>query len=180
MRIFTAIRVFFRVLFNRGLADQVAQLLAGASVAPGPTAESKPASKPPAAPKPPSRSDAVTLLAALQREARLVDFIQESLAGYSDAEIGAAVRDVHRDCAKVIQRMFDLEPILADEEGAAVELPDGFDTGCYRLTGNVVGGGPFRGVMVHHGWRAKRCEVPQWSGSAESARVVAPAEIELK
>ena len=60
----------------------------------------------PLVPKPPARSEAITLLAALQREARFVDFIQESLAGYTDAQIGAAARDVHRDCGTVLKRMF--------------------------------------------------------------------------
>ena len=72
-------------------------------------------------------SEAITLLAALQREARFVDFIQESLAGYSDAQIGAAARDVHRDCGAVLERMFALRPAVAEEEGTEVEVPAGFD-----------------------------------------------------
>ncbi len=46
------------------------------------------------------------------REARLVDFIQESLAGYSDAQIGAVARDVHRDSAAVLNRLFALKPAV--------------------------------------------------------------------
>ena len=77
---------------------------------------SRPATPP--APKPPERSEAITLLATLQREARFVDFIQESLAAYSDAQIGAAVRDVHRDCAAVLKRLFELRPAVRDDAGA--------------------------------------------------------------
>jgi hypothetical protein len=180
MRLWTAIRVFFRVLFNAELAEQVRRILdeGPAPTAAAPVPEAKPAPKRPA--KVAERNAAIGLLAALQREARFVDFISEPLAGYSDAQIGAAARDVHRDCAVVLARMFALEPVLTDEEGAEVEVPKGFDAGVYRLTGNVVGEPPFRGVMVHHGWRARACELPQWSGTAEAARVVAPAEIELR
>ena len=109
---------------------------------------SPPATKPPAA-QPPVRSEAMTLLATLQREARFVDFIQEPLAGYSDAQIGAAARDVHRDCGTVLERLFALRPVVPDEEGAEVEVPAGFDAGRYRLTGNVAGEPPFRGRLVH-------------------------------
>jgi hypothetical protein len=137
-----------------------------------------PAAKP-AAPKPPVRSEAITLLAALQREARFVDFIQESLAGYSDAQIGAAARDVHHDCAAVLQRMFALRPAVPEEEGKDVAIPAGFDAGRWRLTGNVTGEPPFRGRLVHPGWEATACELPTWSGSASAAKIVAPAEVEL-
>ncbi len=137
-----------------------------------------PAKPPP--PKPPARSEAITLLAALQREARFVDFVQESLAGYSDAQIGAAARDVHRDCAAVLKRMFALRPAVTDEEGKEVDVPTGFDAGRWRLTGKVTGQPPFHGRLVHPGWEATVCELPTWSGSAEAARIVVPAEVELK
>jgi hypothetical protein len=140
----------------------------------------KPATPKPAAPKPVVRSEAITLLAALQREARFVDFIQESLAGYSDAQIGAAARDVHRDCGAVLQRMFALQPAVTEEEGKDVEVPAGFDAGRWRLTGNVTGTPPFRGRLVHPGWEATICELPTWSGSAAATKIVAPAEVELK
>jgi hypothetical protein len=143
-----------------------------------PPATKPPAAKPPA-PKAPLRSEAITLLAALQREARFVDFIQESLAGYSDAQIGAAARDVHRDCGAVLQRMFALRPAAAEEEGKEVEIPTGFDAGRWRLTGNVTGEPPFQGRLVHPGWEATTCELPTWSGNASAAKIVAPAEVEL-
>jgi len=140
----------------------------------------KPPTPKPSAPKPPVRSEAITLLAALQREARFVDFVQESLAGYSDAQIGAAARDVHRDCGVVLQRMFALRPAVTEEEGKDVEVPIGFDAGRWRLTGNVTGEPPFHGRVVHPGWEATTCELPTWSGKSDAARIVAPAEVELK
>jgi hypothetical protein len=174
-------------LIGLGIGWVVCALMAksGRAPSPAPTPEPKevspaPQPKKPAAPKPPARSEAITLLATLQREARFVDFIQESLAGYSDAQIGAAVRDVHRDCAAVLQRMFALQPAVPEEEGKEVEIPAGFDAGRWRLTGNVTGEPPFHGQLVHPGWEATICELPTWSGNAAAVRIVAPAEVELR
>ena len=126
------------------------------------------------------RSEAIALLAALQREGRFVDFLKEELTGYSDAQIGAVARDLHRDCAKVVERMFGIKPLLSEGEGATVEVPAGFDAGRYRLAGNIGGSPPFRGALVHHGWTATTCELPEWVGGETSLRVIAPAEVEVK
>ena len=72
------------------------------------------------------RSDAINLLAALQREARFVDFIKEPIAGYSDAQIGAAVRDVHRDCGALLERLFGLKPIEIGRGGVGDSSQRGF------------------------------------------------------
>lgn len=175
-RIWLAIRVFFLVLFHREVAADVRSLL-GAPEAAGP--EGRQALAAPAAPARAARSEALTLLAALQREARFVDFIKEPLDAYSDAQIGAAVRDVHRDCAAVLERLFAIRPIVEQAEGSRVEVPAGFDAGCYRLTGTVAGEPPFAGSLVHHGWQATACNLPSYTGSPSAARVIAPAEVEL-
>lgn len=177
MRLSIAIRAFFRSLFDAGIAEKIDSILAegGSAVPELPAPEPSAAKQPPK----PSRSEALTLLATLQREARLVDFFKESLEGYSDAQIGAAVRDIHRDTAAVLQRLFALEPVVEGEEGRRIEVPAGFDAGCFRLTGNVTGTPPFGGTVVHHGWRAGKCELPAWTGGQEAADIVAPAEVEL-
>jgi hypothetical protein len=146
---------------------------------PTPAAQPKQQPKQTPAPKP-ARSEAITLLATLQREARFVDFIQESLAGYTDAQIGAVARDVHRDCGTALKRLFDLRPAVGDEEGTEVVVPTGFDPARWRLTGKVAGEPPFRGRLVHPGWEATQCELPTWSGSAAAARIVAPGEVEVQ
>ena len=184
MRLFLAIRVFFLVLFSGATAQRVRQALA-APAAPGPVEPPaikpapKPPSKPAAKPVVPVRSEAITLLATLQRDARFVDFIEEPLTGYSDAQIGAAARQVHHDCHETLARLFELQPVLSDTEGVAVEIPAGFDAGRFRLTGNVVGQPPFHGKLMHHGWQAAKCQLPAWSGTPAAAQVVAPAEAEL-
>jgi hypothetical protein len=144
-----------------------------------PPVKTEPKPAPAKQPPKPVRSEAVTLLATLQREARFVDFIKEPLDGYSDAQIGAAVRDVHRDCCKVLDRLFAIRALDNQEEGSPLEVPAGFDAGRYRLTGNVVGNPPFHGRLVHHGWEAGDVQLPAWSGTPQSARVIAPIEVEL-
>ena len=188
-RIWLAIRIFFLTLFKADMARRVAEMLAPPAekaLTPGLSRTKAEGSRSPSPPAPLpkgegrlSRSEAVTLLATLQRESRLIDFVQEPLEGYSDAQIGAAARDVHRECGKVFERLFALRPIVAAAEDAAVEVPAGFDGGRYRLTGNVTGQPPFHGRLVHHGWEAEKCQLPAWSGTPAAARVVAPVEVEL-
>lgn len=182
MRLFLAIRVFLLTLFSGGVAAQVQRLLQQRTLPSPQPPEPQPERLAPVvreAPKKPVRSEALTLLATLQREARLVDLVQESLDEYTDEQVGAAARDVLRSSRTVLHRLFELQPVVRESEGAAVDLPAGFDTGRYRLTGNISGQPPFRGSLMHHGWEAGKCDVPAWSGSTESARVVAPAEVEL-
>jgi Domain of unknown function (DUF2760) len=183
-RIAVAFRAFFRVLASARAAAQVEWALGGQAA---PTSEllsselptiEMPALKSAPAPRP-TRSDALNLLATLQREARLVDFLMEPIAGYADAQIGAAVRDIHRDCAAAIERVFAPKQIESAEEGATIELPDGFDPARMRLSGDVRQP-PFRGRLCHHGWQATRCDLPEWSCDERSRLVIAPAEIEIK
>ena len=179
MRLFLAIRVFFAVLFQGAVAARIKAVVDRPALPAPEPAKASPPTVRIEKPKPPPRSDAVTLLATLQREARFVDLAQESLDDYTDAQVGAAARDVLRDCRKVVERLFALKPVVNQDEGAAVEVPAGFDAARFRLAGNVAGEPPFRGRLVHHGWEATKCELPSWSGSESSARVVAPAEVEL-
>ena len=186
MHLLIALKAFFLVLFNGTLARQVDEVLRRRHEQPRlPEADREPIVERPPAPKPttppkPKRSEAITLLSALQREGRFVDFIKEELTGYSDAQIGAVARELHRDCAKVVERMFAITPLLSEGEGALIEVPAGFDAARYRLAGNVSGSPPFRGALVHAGWQATVCELPEWVGGEESARVIAPIEVEIK
>ena len=182
-RIILAIRVFFRTLFQAETARAVAGLLSAGpkpQAQPPAPAQAAPTPAPKPAPKPkPGRSDALNLLAALQREARFVDFIREPIESYSDAQIGAAVRDVHRDCGGVLERMFALRPLSDKEEGQTMEVGEGFDAARIRLSGNV-GKPPINGTVRHHGWEATRTELPEWVGNEGAAKIVAPIELEVR
>ena len=121
---------------------------------------------------------ALQLLSLLQNEARFIDFVQENVTSYSDAEIGAAARIVHEGCRKVIHQHFELEPVRREAESSRVTLPKGFDAASVRLTGNIVGQAPFSGTLVHRGWRAVQVKLPKLVESHDT-RIIAPAEVEL-
>jgi len=129
---------------------------------------------------------ALQLLGLLQREARFIDFIQEDVAAYADADIGAAVRVVHEGCRKVLHDNFTIRPVRDEAEGSRITLPAGFDAAAIRVTGNVVGRvtgnvvgqPPFHGSITHRGWRVVETRLPKLSGSHQ-LNIVAPAEVEL-
>ncbi len=168
MSVGLAFSVFFKVLGNRDFAKQVSGWMNQPAVAE--------VTKVPE-PKGPRRTEAVELLAALQREGRLVDFLQEKLDTYSDAQIGAAVRDIHRDCRATLQRLFGIDPLVSQPEGSTVTLPTSPDAGLWKQTGRAGSGN--QGRLCHHGWKITRHELPAWSGTEASAWVIAPAEIEI-
>jgi uncharacterized small protein (DUF1192 family) len=175
-RLILAFKLFFKVLFDKALAERAAELFGV------PASETSPPAPPPvAAPARPAstRSDALTLLSVLQREARLIDFLKEEIGAYDDAQIGAAVRDVHRDAAAALERLFSLRPLLEHSEGSEIAIPANVDAARLRLVGNLGGQTPPRGRLQHPGWQATRAELPQYTGGADSARILAPAEVEI-
>jgi hypothetical protein len=130
-------------------------------------------------PKPPRlSSEPVRALALLQREGRLLDFLLEDVSGAPDETLGAGVREVHSKAQKALREHLTLEPVLDKEEEATVEVPVGFDPSAIRLTGNVTGQPPFRGVLKHHGWRLKGYNLPA-PPAGQDDLVLAPAEVEL-
>jgi hypothetical protein len=176
-RLGLAFKLFFRVLWDRALAERVRPLLQETTLAAAPP----PTTAPPAtaAPPRPTRSEALTLLSVLQREARLVDFLKEDISAYADAQIGAAVRDVHRDAGAALERLFALRPVLDQPEGSDISIPANADGSRLRLVGNLGGTTPPRGKLQHAGWHATKLDVPRYTGAAEAARIVAPAEVEI-
>jgi len=182
-RFFLGFKALFGAWFSSESAKKIATALSATSAVEPPIAklpEPKPFEPPkPVTPPKPKRSEALTLLATLQREARFVDFLKEPIDAYQDAQIGAAVRSIHHDCAAVVERLFAVRPILNESEGANVHVPSGADAGRYRLTGKVTDKPHGAGKLVHHGWEATQCELPQWTGNDAAAKIVAPAEVEL-
>ncbi|NCC52856.1 MAG: DUF2760 domain-containing protein [Spartobacteria bacterium] len=169
MKLGLAWKAFWRILRDSAYAARVAGL----------DTEKKAAATPSIRERKAGRNDALNLLALLQREARLLDFLKENLDSYSDAQIGAAVRDIHRDAGAAVERLFDLKPVLDQQEGAPVTVPEGFSPNQYKLTGSVSGEAPFKGRLCHHGWKAARCELPEWHGEERTAMIVMPAEVQI-
>ena len=83
-----------------------------------------------------------------------------------------------RQCQGALKEHLVLEPVLPKDEGAAVEVPPGFNPAQIRLTGNVTGQPPFKGTLRHHGWRVKEIKlaVPP---EGQDEFILMPAEVEL-
>jgi len=174
-RIWFAWVCFFKVLFDGTFAAHAyAPQLPAAPPPPDP-----PKAEPPRrieAPAPPSTDAALQLLALFQREGRFVDFLEEDVAGFSDADIGAAARVVHSGCRKALHDHVKLEPVRKEEEGTKVTLET--SPAEVKLTGNVAGSGPYSGTLRHRGWRATDVSLPS-AVVGHDAHIVAQAEVEL-
>ena len=185
MRLFFAFRVFFLVLLRRdsalrirhALNDETPKLAPSETPAMLEAPESKPIStKQFAAPaKSTRRSEALTLLSALQRESRLLDLVCESFDQYNDAQIGAAARDVLRDTRKTLDRMFGLKQLVDSPEGERIEIPANASPVRWRIVGMESGN---HGTLSHPGWKATKLDMPVWSGGTDDSMVIAAAEVE--
>ena len=149
----------------------------GAARAPATPAAPAP---PPAAPeghggprRPPSSSSPL-----FQREGRLVDFLEQDVASFSDADIGVVARIVHEGCRRALHDHAKLVPVRDEEEGTSVTLSAGFDPAEIKLSGNVQGAAPYKGVLRHRGWRATGMKLPV-PVEGHDPGVIAPAEVEL-
>jgi hypothetical protein len=161
----------------------VAKCLKTSRPAPAAPAHTKPQELPAKATEvetaPESPDRAVQVLALLQRDGRLVDFFSEDITPYQDAQIGAAVRELHANCRKVLEQYVKLEPILAGEEDGPVTVEAGFDPASVKIVGNVTGQLPLRGLLRHRGWRATEVKLPPLAAQGSGRSVVAPAEVEI-
>lgn len=169
-RLWFAWVAFFKILFDGEFAARAYH-----------PAPELPAPPPPAKAPEKKKEDvgpALQLLALFQREGRFVDFLEEDVSSFSDADIGAAARIVHTGCRKAVRDHVTLEPVREEEEGAKVTLLRGFDPAEVKLTGNVQGDGPFTGTLRHRGWRAAGVKLPV-PVEGHDARVLAQAEVEL-
>lgn len=119
------------------------------------------------------------MLTVLQREGRLVDFLQEDLDMYEDEQIGAAVRDIHINCRKILNKNLSMTPIITGNEGEAFTVESGFDPDAIKLTGRVTGQPPFQGIIRHKGWRAQKLDLPDLSATKAPA-IISPAEVEIE
>jgi len=120
----------------------------------------------------------VHLFAVLQREGRLMDFLQEDLDRYEDEQIGAAARSIQENCKRTVKRYPSPEPVMRQEEGETVEIEAGFDRQAIKLTGNVGDQPPFTGILRHRGWQLRSVALPKLS-ETENPDLIAPAEVEI-
>ena len=67
----------------------------------------------------------------------MVDFLHEDIDPYSDAQIGAAVRDIHRGCRKSLHDYLTHRTNHQRAEEEPVPVPTDFDPAAIRLIGNV-------------------------------------------
>jgi hypothetical protein len=168
-RISYAFRAFFSILFGGTLATDIAQAFGYSKAMP---VKAPPPPKPQAGPS----AGAVQILGILQREARLVDFLMEDIAAYSDEQIGAAVRDVHDQARQALDRYMRLQPVIDGVEGTFTKT-EGVDTAALKLIGKVPPSGKAPGGLLRHkGWKAEKVDLPP-TGSND---VLAPAELEIE
>jgi hypothetical protein len=171
-RVWLAFACFFRILFDGIFAARVLRAKDDEPEARTPEPE---ASSPAA---PPDVTPALQLLGLLQREGRLVDFVQQDIASFPDAEVGAAARVVHEGCRRALAGHLRVAPIASQNEGESMSVDAGADPGAFKLIGDVGAGRPARGTVRHRGWRAESLELPRLVGDHDP-RVLAPAEVEV-
>jgi hypothetical protein len=169
---FARLGLAFKVLGDAQLAGKVNALINK----PEPKIEAPIMAKAPAQEK--VHASGLFVLSMFQQEGRLIDFLQQDVAAFSDEEVGAAARVVHGGCRKALARLVTTTRIMKEDEGATVNVPAGFDSNRIRLTGNVTGQPPFKGVLKHHGWTATELKFPTLAENMDY-RVLAPAEVEL-
>ena len=171
MRIGAAFRAFFSLISGK-FPEDIAREFGYVK------ASTIPAAPPP--PPPVKLSDgALQLLGILQRDSRLVDFLMEDISGYSDEQIGGAMRGVHEQCRVSLDRYLKLAPVIDGVEGTYTKLDSGVEKRT-KLIGNVPASGKAPGGLLRHkGWRAEKIDLPK-TGAGEDLTIVAPAEIEIE
>lgn len=177
--------LFWRVLFSSEFARQIRppylawkEQKALPREQPAEQPSEKPVEVKPVVPPARQQAPALALLGMLQREGRLIDFLQEEVAPYPDAEVGAAARVVHAGCRRVLEQYLSLARVMTEPEGTLVTVAAGFDAQRIRLTGNVAGQAPFSGALRHPGWVATDVRLPTVSDAIDPT-VIAPAEVDL-
>ncbi|HZQ54426.1 MAG TPA: DUF2760 domain-containing protein [Bryobacteraceae bacterium] len=172
-RIWAAIRSFFYILFTGRLPEDITDRFGF----------KKPEPVEPAVPvELPKVSDgALQMLQILQRDSRLIDFVMEDIASYSDDQVGAAVRTLHADCKATLNRHVTLAPVIDGVEGTFQKLDPSKapDPNRIKLIGNVPASGKVAGgTLRHRGWMISAVNLPPIG--KQNISVIAPAELEVE
>ncbi|MBI4867455.1 MAG: DUF2760 domain-containing protein [Candidatus Wallbacteria bacterium] len=155
MQILSAFKAFFRILSDADFARQVDELDRQTTAA------------------------SLAILVALQREGRMIDFLLEDIANLDDDQVGAAAKEIQRKCQKVIKDFVVVAPVRDEREGSKITVEDGFDPSAVRLVGKVAGDPPFKGVLTHHGWKAKEVRISPIP-PGQDPTIITPAEVEIR
>ena len=166
-RISAAFRSFFSLLFSGILPEDIATAYGYAKPKPTPVVE-----------VPKASDGALQILQILQRDSRLIDFLMEDIASYSDDQVGAAVRELHDQCRDAVARYVTLQPVIDGVEGTFTQAPSK-DPNVVKFIGNVPAKPPSGGTLRHKGWRAAKVDLPALTGK-QDANIIAPAEIEIE
>lgn len=119
------------------------------------------------------------LLSLMQESSRLIDFLKEDLSSFDDAQIGAAARKIHEDCGKCLEEFVTVRPLMEENEGSKVTVPQGYDPIKIKVVGKIKGQPPYVGVLIHKGWKVHKRSLPKKIGDLVT-EVICPAEIEVR
>ena len=172
-RISSAFSSFFAILFRGELPVRVAEefgFVRKSEVKPPPVVKPQPEVR--------TSDGAIQMLSILQRDARLIDFLMEDIAGYSDDQVGAAVRSLHEQSRSALGRYVTLSPVIDGVEGTRTRI-ESADPQAIKLIGNVPASGKAsQGILRHKGWRVDKVDLPKLQ--PKEVTVLAPAEIEIE
>ena len=120
------------------------------------------------------------LLGILQRDARFLDFAMENLSGYSDEQIGAAVRNLHENTRAVMDRYLVLAPVIDGVEGTFTKIPGRSTPAQVKLIGKVPANGQAPGgILRHKGWKVTKVDFPPIFAH-DKTEIITPAEVEIE
>ena len=167
-----AFQAFFSLLTSGDISPELAAALGYTKAA---------AKKPePVAPLVTPADGSLQLLGILQRDARFLDFVMESLTGYSDEQIGGAVRNLHENTRAVVDRYLKLAPVIDGVEGTFAKVPPGSTPTQVKLIGKVPADGKVPGgTLRHKGWKVIQVDFPPIFAH-EKSDVITPAEVEIE
>jgi hypothetical protein len=129
-------------------------------------------------PTPKPSGEPLQLLAILQAESKLIDFLLEDISAASDSQVGVGVREVHKLAQAALKKHLTIEPILPGEYEDRVTVPKGFNPSAIQVIGNVTGEPPFNGKLAYNGLRVKEIKLPT-RPEGQDPMILMPAEVEM-
>ena len=127
-----------------------------------------------------TESSLMYFLSTLQEKGRLLDFVMDDIAPYSDAQVGQVARVVHQGVKEAINDMMEIAPIHSGSEGETISVAEDYNAQNCRLVGNLAAQPPFSGRVLHKGWKATVLRLPvRQDNIVDRRQVVQPMELEV-